>query len=180
MIEAEKWVLIDRNKDYMISTHGRVLSMKYREKKVLKQTLSSGYLGVKLSMGAATHIHVHILIAEAFIPNPENKPQVNHKNGIKTDNRLENLEWVTCKENIRHAWATGLKKKNMEFIKSISGELNPSSKKTEMLSLSGVVIKIYGSLREASTKENISISTIISCCKGRGKSAGGYKWRYAS
>lgn len=61
-----------------------------------------GYLYVKL--GAKSTCCIHILVAKAFIPNPNGKPQINHKNGVKTDNRVENLEWVTHQENIQHAF----------------------------------------------------------------------------
>ena len=82
---------------------------------------SNGYLKVNLRQRTLNRKHIHRLVAELFIPNPENKKEVNHKNAIKTDNRVSNLEWCTRQENATHAKEMGLynnviRKKNIPLI----------------------------------------------------------------
>lgn len=79
--------------------------------KILKPFLGRGYPRVRLSRGQTVkNFSVHRIIAEEKIPNPLNLPQVNHKNGIKTDYTVENLEWVSAKDNMHHSWTNGLQK----------------------------------------------------------------------
>jgi len=97
---------------YKISNKGHVTSFRFKGKLLTPQKLKDGYIGVTLQRSDTSKnlISIHRLVAMTFIPNPENKPHVNHINGVKTDNRVENLEWVTPKENIHHSIKNGFQK----------------------------------------------------------------------
>ena len=118
----EVWKEICPN--YFVSSLGNVESFKYGKRRRLKPWLDlRGYLKVRFYFDKKKkNFSVHRLVATAFIPNLENKPEVNHINGIKVDNRVENLEWATCLENVHHAFSTGLRK---------TGEDSPQAKLTD-------------------------------------------------
>ena len=112
-LEGEIWKTIPYgNGDYEVSTCGRVKSFKHHEVKIMKPSLHNcGYLCVELfENGKAKKCKIHRLVAEAFIPNPENKPMVDHIFNNKFDNYFENLRWVTASENNYYAYETGASK----------------------------------------------------------------------
>jgi hypothetical protein len=120
----EQWMPIDGCNDlYEVSSFGsvrRVISKNCLNNRVLKFNYVRGYCVVKFSINAFKKNHlVHRLVATAFIPNPENKPTINHKDCNPLNNRIENLEWATQSENIRHSWRLGRAKSNLPNLRMI-------------------------------------------------------------
>jgi hypothetical protein len=165
----------------IIQSNGQVRHFNGR---VLKQKLDRyGYAVVMLrkrTEGVRKSATVHRLVAEAFIPNPDNKPTVNHKNGNKADNSAQNLEWSTRQENTAHAIRTGLI--DIEhFRKDITRLANEKRKKRVMQISNGNVVAVYDSVPEAAETMKIKYPQVIrDCCRGRRKAAYGYQWKYAS
>lgn len=109
-LQGEIWRPVpDYEQLYHVSNYGRVKSFWLDKVKILKPTLSNGYLIVGLyKSGKQKGLYVHRLVAQAFIPNPDNKPEVNHRDGNRFNNFVGNLEWMTAKENTQHAIANDL------------------------------------------------------------------------
>lgn len=146
----------------------------YKKEKILKPEITSkGYYRVILCKNTVKKIaQVHRLVAETFIPNIENKPQVNHINGIKTDNRVSNLEWCTNGENEKHAYKMNLKPK-------LFGKENPMAKSVLKLDLKGNVLNEFDTVKEAAESIDKNYSNgIIRCCKNIIKEYKGFKWKY--
>jgi hypothetical protein len=134
------------------------------------------YLGVCLSInGKIKRFYIHRLVAIAFLNNKENKEEVNHINGVRTDNRLINLEWVTRSENHYHRYKV-LKQRGTNFGKT--GALNWSSKKVYKLDLNNNILQEYPAVMEAMRITGINEASIRSCIYGKQKTAGGFKWEY--
>jgi hypothetical protein len=110
MFEEKRILINNEPTKYLVDSNGNVYS-EYSEMYLKPFENPSGYLLVDLHhKGKSYYRQVHRLVAHAFIPNPEGLPTVNHKNGDKHDNHYWNLEWMTIKDNVRHAWSTGLVK----------------------------------------------------------------------
>ena len=183
MHDLEVYACIDGFPNYLVASHGRVLSLKGNKIRELKPRKGKdGYMRVVLCKNGKRYDKlVHRLVAQAFIPNPENKPEVNHINEIKTDNRAENLEWMTCKENINYGSCIKRRTYKYSLIMTdgrMKGSKNPRSKSVIGFKINGCDIKYYKYINECK-KDGFTPQSISSCCKGKHKSYKDYVWYYA-
>lgn len=154
--------------------------------KVLRPNINkSGYSYVALfNHSKEKCLVVHRAVAEAFIPNPDKKRTVNHIDGNKQNNCVENLEWATHGENHKHAYRIGLKtttdkqRENCSKLGKRTCELNRPRKPVIMISDNGEKT-LFESARAAGRSVNVDASAIVACCRGRTKTSKGFRWEYA-
>ena len=184
--------------DYQITDDGRVWSKKRNKWLKPIHYKKTGYFHVNLCKDGVHYTkRIHRLVAETFIPNPDNKPCIDHINTVKTDNRVENLRWCTHKENtnnpitrvkMENVWKDyernkkiSSKKRSEQFkIKNKERQINRQdlSKKVIQCTLDGEIVGVYSSTMEAERVNGFCHSGISKVCKGVSKTYKGFKWSY--
>lgn len=172
---------------YQVSNLGRVKSLErmvfnplHGQIKIKETILKFGHDGfnycqVGLQTNGRKNFKIHRLVAIAFIPNPENKREINHIDGNKDNNCIDNLEWVSSSENQIHAYKNNLRKPSRALLGRTGSECK-TSKQICQFDLNGNFIQEFGSTREA--ERFIGMRNIYACATGKRKTLGGYKWKY--
>jgi len=171
---------------YRVSSLGNIMSLsrivirkdgikRMQDQKILSQQIDKkGYLYISLwKDNKEKRFAVARLVALNFLPAIKNKTEVNHKNGIRDDNTVSNLEWTDRVENVRHSYKTLNRKSSTE------NAVLSRSKKVNQYSKDGNFIKLFNTVRDASRSVNTSSSAISGCCMGKYNSIKGFKWKYA-
>lgn len=157
---------INNFSNYLISKEGQVYSTKTNKIKIAEIN-QNGYCRIELlNENGKKKFYIHRLVAEVYIPNPNNYNQVNHKDLNKHNNNLDNLEWCSEAMNMQH----NADNKPENSRKIFQFDLVDKTK----------IIGTYNSIKEASEKTNINNTSIIHCCSGKYKKAGKYIWKYAN
>ena len=189
--EGEIWKkVVGYEERYEVSNYGRVKSLgnqngiaKKRNPRILMQFCPNNrgcYWFVDLCKdGISKRKRVHRLVAEAFIPNPDNLPEVNHKDENKQNPHLDNLEWCTRKYNANYGTMPERMREHIKKrIEDGFGETTIKHKVVHQYDLCGNYIATYYSQKEAELKTGINRNNICDACKGRSRAAGGYIWSY--
>lgn len=183
---------------YEVSNLGRIKSIERMVKwkgreRFVKETIKAtnidkgGYPVVTLCRDCkSTSVKVHRIIAEAFIPNPDNKPLIDHINTIRTDNRVENLRWCTNQENCNNPITLRNARKN-NYTKESCAKANETKRKRKTMTApkfvcqytkQGLLLNVHESIQDAMRNTGIHASAISCVCSGKRFSAGGYIWKF--
>lgn len=152
--------------EYFITKEGKIYS-KLGEKGLRELRPHIGSRGYMIITIRKKCYRIHRLVAENFLPKVDGKPIVNHIDGNKLNNNVNNLEWCTQSENVKHAWNKGLNSRTRE-----------GSHRKVCCILGGKIIAEYDSIKEAEEKNPKAKGHIAACCRGKRKTAGGYIWKY--
>lgn len=178
----------DYNGSYEASNYGAIRSLNYAHtnttRELKQETTKFGYKRVVLCKdGVAKRYLIHRLIAETFIENQDNKPCIDHIDGNRGNNAIDNLRWCTYSENLHNPIThtkrcTSLSGEHNPMF-GVTSEKHPNSKKITQYTMDGSHIKQWNSIVDASKSLGLNRCCIKDCCRGRQKSAGGYLWKYA-
>lgn len=166
---------------YQVSNLGNVKSLFFHSTNTPRLLKSSptncGYYKVQLHLnGKPKTKYVHRLVAETFLPRIQGKDQVNHKDGDKSNNALQNLEWVSASENQLHSVRNNLRKSSPMLGRF--GSLNPRSKPISQYALDGTFIRRWNSVSDAGRYYNFRPNCISECANGITHTSYGYIWKY--
>jgi hypothetical protein len=161
-----EWITTIECDRYEVNCYGQVRH-KVRKQILKGRANKNGYLYVNFRIdGKNTNFAIHRIVANAFIPNPNHKPEVNHKDSNKANNCVDNLEWVDSSENKKHAYLEGARKEHQQ------------SKPVLQFGKDGAFIKEWPSITQAAESLNCTVGAISNCALGRSKTSMGYVWRF--
>lgn len=170
----EIWKEVGENDKYMVSNTGKIRRSGSNKDHSTRD--KKGYKVVDLYRNSERVTRrVHRIVAEAFVPNPEGKTQVNHKDGNRHNNVASNLEWVTASENSKHAWRTGLSKPSYSML----GRTNPNAGRKGRPIRVVETGEVFNTLKECEDAIDGNNRHINDCLKGRQRTHRGYHFEYA-